>query len=132
MQFAGHTRRRWRHASMMALGAAVALTALGCGGGGGGVGLGPAPAWVSGVVVDWESSQPLSGASVRSAGRSARTAADGSFRLGVETGIVTLSVSRTNYHTGTFTAETTAGQQVDLGTLALAHQNGAPPPPPFE
>jgi hypothetical protein len=121
-----HRGGRW--ALVMALG----LLAMGCGGGGGGITMGPAPATARGLVVDLESRAPLAGASVRSAGRSARTAADGSFVLGIETGIASITVSRSNYHTQTFTAEAVVGQEVDMGTLTLANTDGAPPPPPFE
>jgi hypothetical protein len=111
---------------------ALCLAAMGCGsGGGGGVSLGPAPATARGTVVDLESGAPISGASVRSAGRSARTAADGTFTLGIETGIASVTVARSDYHTGTYTAEATPGQIVEMGTLSLASEEGAPPPPPF-
>ena len=59
-------------------------------------------------------------------------AADGSFVLGIETGIASITVSRSNYHTQTFTAEAVDGQEVNMGTLTLANTDGAPPPPPFE
>jgi hypothetical protein len=124
-----YLRCRWLpHAAVLAL----TLTALGCGGGGGGVSLGPAPATAQGTVVDLESGAPLSGATVRSGGRSARTAADGTFTLGIEVGICSVTISRSSYHTGSYTAEAAAGEVVQMGTLTLANESGAPPPPPFE
>jgi hypothetical protein len=112
--------------------ATMVVTVSGCGGGGGGgTSLGPPPATARGTVVDLESGQPISGASVRSAGRSARTSADGTFTLGVEVGIFSVTVSRSSYHTGTYTDEAQSGEQVNMGTLTLSSQDGAPPPPPF-
>jgi hypothetical protein len=126
MQFSQY--RTWLWAAI----GVVCLAILGCGGGGGGgVSLGPPPAFARGTVVDMETGQPLPGAVVRSAGRSARTAADGRFTLGIEVGIVTISISRANYHTATYSAEAAMGEEVEMGTLTLANQTGAPPPPPF-
>jgi hypothetical protein len=115
------------------LGVAAAMLTLGvagCGGGGGGGGLGVAPASVRGTVLDETSTQPIRGARVRSGGRSALTRADGTFTLGVELGPITVSVSAENYYTGTFTATTTTGEQVDMGTLTISSSIGTPPPPP--
>lgn len=121
----------WQSIRAGTVAAALVLTLAGCGGGGGS-GPGPAPAAARGTVVDLETGQPISGASVRSAGRSTRTATDGTFRLGIETGISTITISRKSYHTATFTVEAEFGQEVEVGTLTLSNQQSAPPPPAFE
>jgi hypothetical protein len=123
-------RYRRRILAGWAAGIALALAAAGCGGGGG-AGLGPAPATVRGTVVDDASGQPISGARVRSGSRSAQTAADGTFTVGAEVGMVSLTVSAAAYYTSSATATTTAGQEADVGTVPLAQQNGSPPPAPF-
>lgn len=124
MQSLQHKVGRWT--VILALG----LVTIGCGSGGM-VSLPPAPASARGTVVDLESGAPLSGASVRSGGRTARSAADGSFVLGIEVGPASVSVSRSEYHTGTYTTDAIAGQEVDMGALTLSSEDGAPPPPPF-
>jgi hypothetical protein len=124
-------RYRRRILAGWAAGIALALAAAGCGGGGG-AGLGPAPATVRGTVVDDASGEPISGARVRSGGRSAQTAADGTFTVGAEVGMVSLTVSATDYYTGNATATTSAGQETDVGPVPLAPQeDGSPPPAPF-
>jgi hypothetical protein len=85
---------------------------------------------VRGIVVDESTDRPIRGARIQSGGRSARSGSDGSFTLGVEVGPITVSVSAENYYTGTFNTTTTAGQQVDLGTLEISSSIGTPPPPP--
>src|SRR3712207_862606 len=83
------------------------VVGVACGGGGGGGGGGPTPggdpASVRGAVVDDATGQPVSGARIRSGGRSARAAADGTFTLGVEVGAVSITVSATDYHPLTYT-----------------------------
>jgi hypothetical protein len=124
-------RYRGRLFAGWAAGIALALAMAGCGGGGGGGGLAPAPATVSGIVLDNSSGRPIGGARVSSASHSARTASDGTFTVGADVGMVSLTVTATNYFTGSFTATTTAGQTTDLGTVSLSNQNGSPPPAPF-
>jgi Carboxypeptidase regulatory-like domain len=124
-------RYRCRLFAGWAAGIGLALAVAGCGGGGGGGSLAPAPATVSGTVVDTASGRPISGARVSSAGHSSRTASDGTFTVGADVGMISLTVTATNYFTGSFTATTTAGQTTDLGTVSLSNQNGSPPPTPF-
>jgi Carboxypeptidase regulatory-like domain len=122
-------RYRGRILSGWSAGILLALAAMGCGGGG--AGLGPAPANVAGTVVDEATGQPISGARVRSGSRSTQTAPDGTFTVGTDAGMVSLTASAADYFTGSFTAETAAGQTTNVGEVHLSSQNGSPPPAPF-
>jgi Carboxypeptidase regulatory-like domain len=81
-------------------------------------------------VVDDATGQPISGARVRSGSRSAQTAPDGTFTIGTDAGMVSLTVSAAEYFSNSVTAQATAGQTTNAGTVRLSSQN-APPPPPF-
>ena len=125
-------RYHWRSLFAGSVIMLLSLALAGCGGGGGSISLGPAPATVQGIVLDDATGQPISGATARSGGRSARTTPEGAFTLGVEVGIVSITVSKSHYNAGTVTANPTAGESVDLGTISLTNSDTAPPPPPLE
>jgi hypothetical protein len=112
------------------------LVAAGCGGGGGG-GLpdggngGASGTSIRGRVVDRASSQPIENATVTVGGASTRTAEDGSFSLATPSGIISISASAANFHSGTFSAVVEPNQQENVGDLGLANVDSGPPPPPL-
>ncbi|HEY2395193.1 MAG TPA: carboxypeptidase regulatory-like domain-containing protein, partial [Rudaea sp.] len=79
---------------------------------------------VIGVVVDQAGSQPVAGASIRlaeNAGISVTTAADGTFHLSsVPAATYTLQVSRSGYQSRTASISVSAGQTLNIGSIALS------------
>jgi hypothetical protein len=126
-------KRPWRRAGwVMLCGLLCYLT--GCGGGGGGVPSGGGTvsgSSVTGRVVVRSSSEPIANATVTVGNRSTHSGSDGRFSIAADPGTVTISVSATKFHTGTFSTIVEKGQPTDVGDLGLVDVDSGPPPPPF-
>jgi hypothetical protein len=132
MQFS-QGRRAWVMAGWLAVCGLLVATA-GCGGGGGGVPSGSggvSGSSIRGRVVERASATPIKDATVTVGSRSTRTGTDGRFAIAASAGTVSISVSATNFHTGTFSTVVDPGQTTDVGDLGLTDIDSGPPPPPF-
>ncbi|MCC6443414.1 MAG: carboxypeptidase regulatory-like domain-containing protein [Armatimonadetes bacterium] len=106
----------------------IAWTA-GCGGGGGGGGDGTTTATVTGRVVVFGTTTPISGATILSEGKTATADNAGNFTLpGLTTGSGTVTARENGYEDAVLAVTLVAGANA-LGDIGLSTSN--PPPAPY-
>lgn len=108
----------------------LSIGLVGCGGGGGGSSSSSGSTRIAGVVQDRQTSDPISGATVKVGGASAKTDANGGFDLSVPPGNVTMTITAPGYQTGTFSAVADQGVRTNVGVLTLVNGDNNPPAPP--